>query len=325
MEKYGVACYACSCCCFIFIIAIVGLFVGLSVKTVERGEWGLLKNKYDRNVDTSKVYESGRYIPGLTKTFLTFPSIYVLLDFGTINSKTSEGLDVSLDMSMQYQIAKNQVAPLFEEFAFRDYERIIEREASEVIRDTASEFTAIQFVEERDLVAAQMLDDLQSVLTANHITVRQVQLQEIGLEGSYQEQLERRVIQKQEVENAELNQRLDEIRSETEVIISGILQQLEQIEFDTQGTVNFLQSGAEANSTRNRLAAQTDSYLQVKNDLELSGDELLYYLFVQSLKESQNSLLVANLRNPVILDTAAFFGSPNTTTNSTGNATALAS
>jgi hypothetical protein len=111
---------------------IIGLVVG-SIDHVNYDEYGLEYSKFTRKVYFNKVYEPGRYVLGVGHRFLPFKRTYQSIEFsgpqnaytgsGTLQSRTFDGLSISLEISFQYRIRKEDVIELFQLFGL-EYEYV---------------------------------------------------------------------------------------------------------------------------------------------------------------------------------------------------------
>lgn len=95
-----------TCSCFV-IVGIVLLVLGFSV--LEATELGLDYSWISKNVDKT-VYENGLHFLGIGHSFIRFPKMVQTLEFskesaanrGPIQSRTSDGLEVVIEISFQY-------------------------------------------------------------------------------------------------------------------------------------------------------------------------------------------------------------------------------
>lgn len=67
--------------CVVFIISIILLSVSFDV--VEPTEWGLAYDNNIKKIDTDKVYDEGRYLIGLGRSFIIFPRTYQTIRYGS--------------------------------------------------------------------------------------------------------------------------------------------------------------------------------------------------------------------------------------------------
>ena len=82
-------------------------------------EYGLPYNKFTKTISSS-VYESGRYILNPFKSFLIYPANLVPIEFssskqataGPLQTRTAEGLGLTLSVSFQYKVIKNSIPKL---------------------------------------------------------------------------------------------------------------------------------------------------------------------------------------------------------------------
>ena len=103
----------CSIICLIacIVIAIVVVILLLSMDSLEPLEVGITYNKVTKNIGDS-TYGSGRYLIGPFKSFISYPENLVTVEFSNnrkavgdaLQSRTNDGLALSLHVSFQYRI-----------------------------------------------------------------------------------------------------------------------------------------------------------------------------------------------------------------------------
>jgi hypothetical protein len=106
---------ACAWFSLIFVILICLGMIGLliSMDSLEPLQYGITYNKITKTIGT-EVFDSGRYIIGPTKGFIVYPANLVTIEFSdsrratstALQTRTAEGLAISLHVSFQYKLIK---------------------------------------------------------------------------------------------------------------------------------------------------------------------------------------------------------------------------
>jgi regulator of protease activity HflC (stomatin/prohibitin superfamily) len=126
--------------------------------------------------------------------FIKIPRIYQSIDFtdavnekpdgASLVARTSDGLAVSLDLSFQYRLTPEDTLSLFDKFAL-NYKQTIISVSRDVLRDTASTFSALEFFSNRSAIGAAMKQDLKNELSQIFITLEFFQLRDVVLSTVY--------------------------------------------------------------------------------------------------------------------------------------------
>ena len=119
-SENGGACLACGCGT-LFVVAFCLLV--LSFSAIEPLQYGLHFSKFSNKIVDEKVREGGLYFIGLGHSFITFPRQAVTIDFANdptaknlpLATRTSDGLPVTLEISLQYVLKKENVVDLYTE------------------------------------------------------------------------------------------------------------------------------------------------------------------------------------------------------------------
>ncbi|CAE7370430.1 vps18 [Symbiodinium natans] len=146
-----------SCCCLVFLL--------LSVGTLTPLQYGLTMNLITRQIDPDNIYEGGRHFIGPWKSFVSFPSTRVTVSFanqkgtgstqGPLETRTKDGLALTLQLAFQYRIDKNYLGKLFA-LANLNYEPLFVRNARDVLLKAAADYDAPQYWEEREKIGHEM-------------------------------------------------------------------------------------------------------------------------------------------------------------------------
>merc|ERR1719265_872096 len=112
----------CGGCCAAWIV-IFTILILCSFATLEYVELGLNYSWVAQTVE-DKAYPSGRYFLGLGHSFIKFPATVQTIEFSDaadaagpmVRSRTSDGLEVQLEISLQYQLLPTKVSDLYQKF-----------------------------------------------------------------------------------------------------------------------------------------------------------------------------------------------------------------
>jgi len=186
------------------IIAII--LLACSFAKVEMTEVGLLYSHASRKIDRSDIYSAGRYYVGVGGEFITFPITQQELALPTFESRTSDGLKISLDVSINYKIDKDfkTIIQIFDHFG-RRYEGYLSRLAMNIIRDASARFTAFSYSQNRSLVSQEMEADINDDMREIGFTLDSVQLLNVAFPSNFSNTLQNTLLLQQQVTQAEMN------------------------------------------------------------------------------------------------------------------------
>jgi len=205
------------CFCILLITSVI-LFA-CSFALVEPTEYGL---DWDNNwftIDDTQVYEGGRHFLGLGHTFIIYPKILRTIKMSgdipttgdgendvevesaeadsesestgvrptsVLNARTSDGLQVMLDLSYQYKLmaTPEDLTQLWYDYEDQ-YEAAFVRISRDTLRNVASQFAAFQYFYNRSIISDAMRIALDAELSNHHANVESFQLLNIALPSKF--------------------------------------------------------------------------------------------------------------------------------------------
>jgi hypothetical protein len=110
---------------------------------------------------------SGFHFLGIGHSFLKFPKSVITIDFSSdkgadyppLNSRTSDGLQVTLSISFQFTLTSAKLYEIYMKFS-EDYKNIFETIAIDVLSGNATEYSAYNFFMNRSLIGNNMQQTL---------------------------------------------------------------------------------------------------------------------------------------------------------------------
>jgi len=182
----GITTTAAICSIVVIGVILTPFLVGFSFKVVNRNNWGIRYSTTAQTIDRSQIYDPGSYYVGLGYDFISYPSTYTQVTFSAdpnsdadvVTARTQDGLLLSLDISYQYQLIKEQLLNVLDDFG-SDYNPFFIAFSRGSIRDTASTFTTSDFFYNRTYVGQTMHQGLAQVLLVKHANLEGFQLRDI--------------------------------------------------------------------------------------------------------------------------------------------------
>jgi len=183
--------------CLGALLLIVLATSGCAVVGIEDGQAGV-------KIDFGKIQESAVstgwhfYIPGITSVEVWNVKLQEVKESAQVPS--SEGLISQLDLSILYQVTKDNV-PVVRKTIGSDYRStILEPYIREAIRNVASgyEVKALYSDEGRNKIGKQMLEFLKAKLDSKGIMVSDVLLRDVKLPSAFMESIQQKLRTEQE-------------------------------------------------------------------------------------------------------------------------------
>lgn len=271
----------------ILIVAVVitGFFLlGFSFKQVDWNEYGLKQNSITKHIE-SDVFEEGLHFVGFWNDFIIFPSTYVTVEFTPhpaaddipISVQTKNGLQVQVDVSFQFRIRKTDLLQLYSEYGMA-YKSYIQAVARSSLRAIVGESNAETLYANRSHVISEMANALYDSINSI-VEVGEFQLRSIDFPQTFQDAVEQYEVWRIEVEIAQLEQLAEIIKQETLTLVA---------EFTANRTVIEYQGIADALDA-------------LRTSLNMTTDQLLTYLWIETIREHDQSYLFIGLSDIPIL------------------------
>jgi len=143
-------------------ILLTVILIPLSFSYIDYYDYGLVQRKSTGSVDTSKVYDGGRYFIGPDYTFIKYQASAHLESFEALgvfsapeaSKNSSVGLEFKIDLDFSYFLIKDEIGEVHQESA-GNYRPIIRSRAQEAIKNVAADKVSFtEFFEDRKRVEA---------------------------------------------------------------------------------------------------------------------------------------------------------------------------
>lgn len=299
--------------------AVLGLAVILGavfgIANVEITEYGLNYSLLTRKVEP-RTYTSGRYWIGPANYFVKFPSTVRTIQFSDskmqsdlavserndalLRSRTSDGLDVSIELSFQYQIQAEKVFDLYLSLGPMPYfHNTYVRIAIDRLTEVATTFTATQFFTDRTQIGkdmeAQLKADFEERLFA---TIFSFQLRAVGLPQEFETAIQQTEVKKQDVKLASNEMNATRVSLETELMLAKRRVKVLANKADGQAKSVMLANVADIAQYLATQEKSADSYIGIKKELDDKEDDLLDYMEARVLRDHNSALETIGLSMP---------------------------
>jgi regulator of protease activity HflC (stomatin/prohibitin superfamily) len=220
----------CLVACIVISLTVILLLV--SMDSLEPLQLGITVDKITKNIGT-EVYESGRYLIGPFKSFLIYPQHLVSIEFSdsrtatgeALQTRTAEGLGLSLYVSFQYEVNKTEIPKLYN-LANVNYHGTYVRISRDVILKVASQYNATNYWTDRGAIGDKMKEALDLELQKAYARCRFLQILRIDLPKTYEDSIVATQVEVQKTNMRKFEQTAELIRQNISVIISEAEQQI---------------------------------------------------------------------------------------------------
>jgi len=207
------------------VAVVLLLFViYFSQDTLEQTEYGLDFGRIRYELG-DQTYSNGRHWIGFGHHFIKFPSRQVQLDFQEastperrgppLQSRTSDGLEVLLEISFAYQLPFANVEQIYKKFSI-DYEQPYAVYAIDTITRTATNYSAATFFANRTLVADAINKELTQRFKEDGLCeLPFFQLLTVSLPSDFESAIQLTEVRRQDIDKAESERLTNQVAGET--------------------------------------------------------------------------------------------------------------
>jgi len=246
-------------------LIVIIILLACSFSKVEMTEVGLLYSHASRTIDRSQLYTAGRYYVGVGGEFITYPITQQELVLPTFESRTMDGLKISLDVSINFKVEKDSVQKilrLFDNFGYH-YDGYISRLAMNIIRDASAGFTAFEYSQNRSLISQEMERQISDDMSEMGFSLDSVQLLNVAFPDKFSNALQNTLLLQQQVTQAEMEKVAQEVALKGELTKSDITAQGILTEAETMNTTIRENADAQSQSLIASLESEAESHINM--------------------------------------------------------------
>lgn len=273
------------------LAGVAMLLLCFSWASVAPTEMALRYNYVLKTISPEVVSEPGLKFVGPFVSLVKYPKTIQTLEYNQaqrdlLDGRTKDGLPLILGTAFQYRLLPDGLYNLYHSFENTpgDYEKIFHLMGIHIITEVATKFTAYQFFNEKQAIAAVMRNELDAYFVKNlHATVESLQINEDDLPEAFTETILMAATSKQNITKMEKTRDAKVIEFQTVRLVS-----LAQANVTVQHAIGdqhrIMQNGrADAAIIEAYVEAELQAYGKVHDELGLSGDRLLKYIWYDTL------------------------------------------
>jgi regulator of protease activity HflC (stomatin/prohibitin superfamily) len=272
----------CGCCLAIVVTIIV--LISLSVASLEQLDFGLNYNSITLTIEDKVYATAGLHFLGVGHYFITYPRTVQAIEFiaeenDRLQTRTSDGLPVSLSVSFQYRYDQSRLQELY--LTFKEEQlQVYENTAKAVIANVATNFSAYSFFNDKQGIATEMLIAVMRVFDEQlFAVVEALQITRVELPSAFQNAILQSIEAKQNITQAQRYKENMEVTFQTQVLVAN--QTRQQTVALARGTAQrrLLQAEATARVTEQTVYAQMYAYGNLSAEVQLNTTESLTYIW----------------------------------------------
>lgn len=285
------------CCCCLFWTLLTIILVATSIRDVDYGYWGVAYNKLTCELN-EEPFEQGKHVMRPETKVMKYNSLTIAFEFtGTsqLTALTADGLDVSLDLEIQYSLNKPELLEIVREFGEEEkLTQFIRFVAADSIRDVSVTRSAQDFYEKRadieDEISQRLIYDLEQANA--HITIRLVQLRNVMLPSRLMTSIEDKQRAELDIINAGNERAGRIIEANTALVTIQIEAQTAIIRAEQEANARI----AEANYTATAITTRLTKRWEVWKDIQTSSGMTP----TQFVNDYLKAVVISEVNDPLI-------------------------
>ena len=278
----------------ILFFCIIFYFL-LCTRFIEPLNYGLIYNRVTKKI-SNKVYENGIYMLSPFEIFLIYPANLVTIEFSDkinspLNTRTAEGLSLTLSVSFQYKLMKDKIHKLYN-LANVNFNSVFERISRDVILKVGGMFNANDYWKNRYKISEKMLNELNKELNKAYASCENLQFLNIELPESFENSIVITQVEVQKINMRKFEQAAELIRQNISVLISEAEQKIKITNSTGIAEAYKIKKNAESQIVNNTIKVEREVVNKIKNDLKMDNKEVLQYLYLNRVDQQNNKKLI---------------------------------
>jgi len=205
------------------VVIVIIVLIACSYRKVDVNEVALLYSHAARKIDREQLYTGGRYYVGVGGEFITFPVTLQEMPLPVFESRTMDGLKISLEVSLSYKFEKNRdkIIDIYDHFGAK-CDGFISRLAMNIVRDASARYKAYSYSINRSQVSYEMERDMRDDMADFGLILESLQLLNVAFPKNFTTTLSNTLLLQQQVSQAERDMAAELVSLEGELSKSNI-------------------------------------------------------------------------------------------------------
>jgi regulator of protease activity HflC (stomatin/prohibitin superfamily) len=175
----------------VFVVLLVCILIPVSIKDVQQDEYAIEYHDLLKQVTSEEIHEEGRFLRAPAVIMIPYKRTAQTLDFTddhSVECLSKEGLNMDLDVSVQYQIIKENVRDVFSELGLEiDWQKYLRSVVAATVMDACAKYTGDQFYSNRDLIEVDIEEMIVDsfVRAKTYCTMSRLQVRNVNHPAAY--------------------------------------------------------------------------------------------------------------------------------------------
>ena len=293
--------FICSCtCCIGFLLILFGF------SSLEATELGLNYSWISKTI-SPEVKENGLYFIGIGHSFIKFPKTVQTIEFseektanrGPIESRTSDGLEVTLEISFQYILQPDKLYDLYNTYGPK-YDNVFQNIAINILTEEATKYTAYNFFMDRGKIKDDFQYELNLRFDKNCFSnIQFLQLRSVNLPNLFEQSIQESEVKKQDIQKAQAEQNKVKIEIDTKIKAAEYQKNVIINKAEGEAQAIIKQNEAYVDALLRTQNTQTNAFKNLKDTLQLTNENLLDFMKNKIIKEySGDNDITLNIEKP---------------------------
>lgn len=268
----------------------IGLDYNLILQSISPDAWG-----------------TGRHWLGLGHRFVKFQSTVITVQFShdasasgsPLRSRTADGLEVSLEISFQYQLMKDNLYKMYTAFG-PDYHELFVKMGMDLLTVAATRHIARAFFVNRTMIGKLMEESLSKHFRENaFVDVPLFQFQAVSLPAEFEAAIKETQVAEQKIKSMTASQQMRIVGYKTQVIQAERYVQVRQQQAQAMVEsihLNNLAAMQSLNATQLFAAA---SFKRILDVFKGDADKLLKYMKVRAMRDHPAERSVLGIKDDI--------------------------
>jgi hypothetical protein len=302
-----------SFCCIGVLLTVI--LIPVSIKNVNHEEYALRYEGLTKELDTSLVYEEGKYLFEPQTELFKYNKIVGTVAFrgnSLLECLSKDGIIIYANVVFQYQLRKSELFEIFWEFGEESsLKQLFTSVAKDSVRNVISRYEAIQFYGERSTIESAIGTQLTAdfITSGTHADITFLQLENY----EFPEELSNAIKEKQRGEqdlDTATNEREGALTQvETELLIAIVDAEKRNIQALTESEKIILDAETQVEIILNKGQAEANVILINGESIAISTQELwekrfIYYETIRDNMGMTNEEFVNNYLYSLVLNQA---------------------
>lgn len=217
---------------------------------------------------------------------------------GPIESRTSDGLEVVIEISFQYSLQVENLFKLYNNYGPK-YQIVLQNVAIDILTEEATKYTAYEFFWDRGRIKDDFQKKLDKVFVITcYSNIQFLQLRSVDLPNLFEEAIQESEVKKQDIKKAEAE--LNKVKVEVDTRIKSATFQKDVAINIAEGEASAIvqQNSANTDALRRVQNAQSDAYMKLKAKLGLTNPDLLNFIKTKVVKNYDGNNMALNINSP---------------------------